>query len=544
MDNQNIENITSIKDIKSIFINILPIFYKLKNSIGITSFCAYRIKRKYGTVVFDKYLHINNDYFKVKTLFKRGIGFSFKKYKYYFNLYNVKINKDEILNYPPQNLIKVSFKRDDNEIIMPVVYNLLHRQVYKGKTSKVYKINKDLVCYFRQAKLNSIALTVRSSNTTDKFSHRCKILFAKLLSMITPKSDITLLYEKGANKYEESAATLYERLIDLGYQNSHFIIKKDSKHVEFIKERYKKNIIWAYTFNHYYKWFKCRKFIGTESVPHSMELRAANQYITKKMIKKKYKQVFLQHGVMYMVALDSVSRSAFRKGGNEQPIDAKIVVSSKKEADHFVELGGFDYEDLYISGLPFYDRTIKKPEADKIVIMLTWRPWDYNVIVSDYKKSTYYKMTKKIINSIPSEYKDKVYILPHPLILNKFRNTDLDKWIPEILSYDKILEDTALLITDYSSIAYSAFYRGSNIIFCWEELHECMEKYGSHLMLNDKNVFGDVSYQYEDLAKLMKKNYLKPQTEKYKKKYKSIVTFSDNKNTDRLIEFLKKDNMI
>jgi CDP-glycerol glycerophosphotransferase (TagB/SpsB family) len=153
-------------------------------------------------------------------------------------------------------------------------------------------------------------------------------------------------------------------------------------------------------------------------------------------------------------------------------------------------------------------------------------------------------MVNNIIKNIPKEYYDNLYVLPHPLILDKLKNTDLNKWIPDIISYDKILEDTALLITDYSSISYSAFYRGANVIFCWEELDECMNNYNSHLMLNKKNAFGDISYKYEDIYELVKKNYLKPQRENYKKNYKKIVEFNDNKNTDRLIEYLKKDNII
>ena len=186
--------------------------------------------------------------------------------------------------------------------------------------------------------------------------------------------------------------------------------------------------------------------------------------------------------------------------------------------------------------------SLVKKNADKITIMLTARIWETNILESNYKESKYYKMLKSIINNIPKEYKDKVYVLPHPLLLDKFKNTDIT--IPDILSYDKILEDTALLITDYSSIAYSAFYRGSNVIFCWEELDECMEKFESHLMLNDKNVFGDISYKYKDLPELIKKNYLKPQSAKYKNRYSKIVEFHDNKNTDRLIKCLKKDGII
>lgn len=543
---EEFEKIKSVKDIKTIFINLFPIFYKKANSINILSCCFYRIKRKDKKQDFEKYIKLNEDYYPLKTLFKRGLGgISFRKYTYYFNIYKVSFNADKLKNYPPQNLIKAVFKNEDNETIMPCIYNLIHLKRYRGLTSKVYPIHDtELVCYFRQAKLNSIAITVRGNNTTDKKTNQIKIFWAKILSILTPPKNIILLYEKEANKYEESASVVYEKLIDEGYHNAYFIINKDSKHVDFIKDKYKNNIIYAHTFKHYYYFFKCHKFIGTETVPHSLELRAANKYITRKYIYKNYKQVFLQHGVMYMVALDSRARSGFRKNGNEMPKDAKIVVSSKKEADHFVELGGFDYNDLYITGLPFYDRTIKKDNADKITVMLTWRSWDYNLLMSNYKEASYYKMYKKIMDNIPNKYHDKIMLLPHPLMLDKFKNTDLNKWIPEIKSYDKILEETALLITDYSSIAYSAFYRGSNVIFCWDELDECMEHYESHLMLNEKNVFGDITYDSTNIGELIEKNYLKPQSAKNQKNYAKIVEFHDNKNTERLMECLKKDNII
>lgn len=546
IENINIENIKSVKDIKGIVTNLFPIFYRRKKFIGILSMFFYRINKKKKKNNFKKYLNLNEDYFEMKTLFKKGLGgISIGKYTYYFNIYNAKIPFDTIAGYPPQNLIKVVFKDNNIKVVMPLVYNLIHLKKYKGLTSKVYSIKKDeLVCYFRQAKLNSIAVTVRAPNITDRAINRLKIFFAKYLSVITPKKDIILFYEKDAKKYEESASMVYEKLIDLGYKNIYYVINKNSSHIEFIKEKYQKNVVWAHTFKHYYYFFKCNKFIGTESVPHAIELRAANKYIARKFIKKDYKQVFLQHGVMYMVALDSKTRSGFRKNGNEMPIDAKIVVSSKKEADHFVDLGGFNYDDLYISGLPFYDRTIKKPKADKIVIMLTWRNWEYNLLVSNYKDASYYKFNKKILDSIPKKYRNKVYLLPHPLILEKFKNIDLKKWIPEIKSYDKILEETALLITDYSSISYSAFYRGANVIFCWDELEECMKHYKSHLMLNEDNTFGDITYDSKNIGELIEKNYLKKQNKEYKKRYKEIVEFDDNKNTERLIEFLKRDKII
>ena len=77
---------------------------------------------------------------------------------------------------------------------------------------------------------------------------------------------------------------------------------------------------------------------------------------------------FLQHGVMYMVSLDSESRSFFKPMKTEGKY--RVVTSSVEEARHFIELGGYDPETIYVCGLPKFDRNTLNEDADKIVVML------------------------------------------------------------------------------------------------------------------------------------------------------------------------------
>ncbi len=112
--------------------------------------------------------------------------------------------------------------------------------------------------------------------------------------------------------------------------------------------------------------------------------------------------------------------------------------------------------------------------------------------------------------------------------------------------YDDILQQTRILITDYSSIAYDAFYRGARVIFYWEEKDFCMSQYGpsTKLMLNEENVYGDYFYNTVGLPEAIRDNYDHPQKEEYVEKYSHIVQFRDGRNTERLIEFLKEDKLI
>jgi hypothetical protein len=372
-----------------------------------------------------------------------------------------------------------------------------------------------------------------------------KLRFGYLLSLITCKKDFILLYEKETSHYEESASVLYERLIDKGYNNVYFIVNRDNIKIQSLEEKYKKNLVYKNTLKHIIYFFKCQKFIGTESLAHSLQLRVADRKVIKKVNDKRIKYVFLQHGVMYMISLNSELRTGFRKSVYDFH---KIVVSSKLEAQHFIDLGGFAKKDLYVCGLLTFDKAYRYDNADKIVIMPTLRRWEVNQSAVDYTQTKYFKMIERIVSAIPKNLRSKVIILPHPMMLNAIRsNKDFSSYIPSgEFSYDDILKECSLLITDYSSISYDAFYRGSNVIFYWEEKDECLKKYGKNtkLMLNKRNAFGDVVFNKEELKSVFNDNYMHDQKKKYINRYRKIVEFSDNKNAERLIRMLKKDNII
>ena len=247
-----------------------------------------------------------------------------------------------------------------------------------------------------------------------------------------------------------------------------------------------------------------------------------------------------------MVSLDSESRGMFkRKNLNGK---YRVVVSSQAECNHFTQLGRHFEDDIYITGLPKFDKNVLNDDADKITIMPTWRPWEINTARDNFLETSYFKMIMKIYNSVPENLKSKVIILPHPLIINELKK--LPKSITDTIvmdpRYDDILRQTRVLITDYSSIAYDAFYRGTRVIFYWEEKDECMAEYGptTKLMLNENNVYGDYFYNTDGLTEAIERNYNEPQSEEYKEKYSRIVQFHDGKNTERLINFLKKDGII
>ncbi len=524
--------------------NILPLYYNKGGYLKCIS--LFSLKTPKPIALKDTCIFVGENRYQPKFIASKK-----KVSKSHFGIYSFSVPMADVVNLPATNMVALEYKDEYGFIVQcHMIYWSLLKKFFLGLRGPMCVDKESLtVAIFRQSQKNRLNIYVRSVNVTDAIAERIKQVVAYGVSLLwnTKKAKkLVLLYEKNASKYEESASVLYENLIDAGYNNAYFIVTKDYEFFDRIPEKYLSNIIYKYSFKHYLYFFKSKTFIGTEAIAHSIDLKTFNLLALKKIASKALNYVFLQHGVMYMVSLNSESRKMFKR--KELKGKYRVVVSSQAESDHFTTLGRHYDEDIYITGLPKFDRNTHNADADKIVIMPTWRPWEINTARTDFTETPYFKMLMKLYDSVPGHLKEKVIILPHPLIVNELSklSENLTNKIVLDARYDDILKDTAVLITDYSSIAYDAFYRGARVIFYWEEKDYCMQQYGPStvLMLNEENVYGDFAYDDENLQDIIEKNYNNPQTEEQKNKYSKLVNFHDGKNTERLIGFLKEDGII
>jgi len=397
------------------------------------------------------------------------------------------------------------------------------------------------VMFFRQTVSKTLTLTARHMNVTDTRKAQVMLTAAFLMSLFLPHKRPVILYEKNARKYEESAKAVYEALVDKGYTNVFFVIDNNALKKTSVEERYRKKLIYKHTFRHYLYFFRAHTFIGTEVIAHALELRCQNIFAQRHMKSKKNTFVFLQHGVMLMVSLDSPERKSFVRKAMKGAV--RIVVSSEIEATHFIDLAGYASNELIVSGLPKFDFSYSNEGADKILIMPTWRIWEFNAMRADPSRTKYTTMINKIKASIPEELRDKIITLNHPLFE---RSTLGIAGAEEPKNLDVLLRDVRVLITDYSSIAFDAFYRGANVIFYWEDLADCMRHYGepTHLMVDKGTVFGDVCMDDIELRERIFRNYNDPQTEEHMQKYRRLVTYHDGHNTKRVVGTLERELII
>lgn len=489
--------------------------------------------------------------YSLKKIFRLAWSFHLLKYEIYF--YLVKIPCKDFIEAEIHNAVFLRSKHSSG-------INFIHRIKYNFILNKITKLhffspiniwrNKKTSFYFRQSVTGNLYFSVRKTNKTDSFFYRGKIFFAYLASIsighLKKFRKSIIIFEKECGKYEESGSVVYEKLIDLGFNDrAYFILSKEGMDKYHVPEKYKHNIVRKDSLKHYLLFFSSNIFISTESPAHAIDLRIANTLGLHRLNKKAYSYVFLQHGVTFMLSLSANFRKVFRKGLGLYPSDTKIVVSSTAEAQHFIEQGGFSSSDIYITGLPKFDRATLSDNAKNITIMPTWRPWEYNLIRNLHESSGYFKMLEKMLDSVPDQYKNRVIILPHPLFIDSLKETRLNKYIRKGISYDEALKETEILITDYSSIAYDSFNRGAKVIFWWEDKDFCMKKYGGKLMLDETNVFGPVAYKKEELH-----NHIKQSIDgnfdynSYMDKFREIVFDFNKESTNRLITKLSEDNLI
>ena len=225
----------------------------------------------------------------------------------------------------------------------------------------------------------------------------------------------------------------------------------------------------------------------------------------------------------------------------------KNVISSDLEAKEFYKMG-YDDSDLMKTGLPKLDGALLNRDANKITYMPTWRYWEESAILNgNIKDTTYFKSFVEIIYEFEKAgLIDRLQITAH----NKFAEY-IEEHMTEykhLLCHDPTdaLLNSCIFITDYSSIIYDAMYRGTYPIFYWKDSKYLIENYKAIPPVNKENAPGAIAKSTKDLINEVKtaiNNDYKIPSE-FVEKYRRINEFHDNRNTERVIEILKENNVL
>lgn len=356
---------------------------------------------------------------------------------------------------------------------------------------------------------------------------------------------VNLYFEKLASQAEEGAIDMFRKARDESRLSKNYFIIRDTA-LAYDSIKHEKGVVRNFTLRSYWLMYRANNIIATEVPQHMNILRSGNKYARRAPYSQTF--VFLQHGITYLKPQDKTT--SFKKGREGEP--DYMIVNSKKERDITSDMLNLKEERLINSGMAIFDNvkynhiTAKSP--DIVTIMLTWKPYEEHI--QDFAESTYYKTTVELYDRV-SKLVDKknIRIIAHPKFKNHMLGTDMES----VLWQDSVsdaLEQTKLVITDYSSVCYNVFYQGGGVIFYQPDLDEYQQATGT-LIPHDDEYVGERVFSMDAmdtlLAKSIKNGVVKLSTLRSKRFIEAYATINehlDGRNVERIYAALHDMKMV
>ncbi|MBR0471300.1 MAG: glycosyltransferase [Methanosphaera sp.] len=247
---------------------------------------------------------------------------------------------------------------------------------------------------------------------------------------------------------------------------------------------------------------------------------------------------FLQHGIIYRDLTSHIKRYKYNL--------ALVVTSTERERQSFFDLKyGFPEEVVQILGLPRYDNLIKDNEVKKQILFTpTWR-LQLEKDESLFLNSDYYHMLNSFLSNdelfkLLDEYGYKFIFKPHPQLIKHLDSFEMNDAVIVSTeeSYQELIRDSALMISDVSSVISDFAYLKKPIIYYQKNDDHHFEPFFDYV----SEGFGDVFKTEEDVIDKVR-FYLENgcvMEDKYKERVSNFFKYNDKNNCKRVYEWILK----
>lgn len=268
-----------------------------------------------------------------------------------------------------------------------------------------------------------------------------------------------------------------------------------------------------------------------------------------------YQFVFLQHGI----TKDDLAGWLNRYNKNI----AMFVTAAKKEYQSILE-GDYFYteKEVKLTGFPRYDRMELNTKPKKqIVIMPTWRAALASSIdlstgersyIPEFKDSAFCQFYQKLISDErllaamkKHGYQGKFFVHPSNMAnVSDFTGNDTIHVQYQNAEYQKEFQENALLVTDYSSVAYDFAYLRKPVIYTQSDREAFFAEavYDEGYWDYETMGFGPVCKSYEETVEamiaLIEKGCILE--EKYKQRIQDFYFKFDKNNCERVYHEIRE----
>lgn len=313
----------------------------------------------------------------------------------------------------------------------------------------------------------------------------------------------------------------------------YYVIEKDSPEAANVEPL--GNVLYYKSVEHIEKTMMATRIISSHHPDYLYPIRT-----------KKYKnqvqgvKVFLQHGVMgtkNMVA-------NYGKNGAAAFETDLFLVSSEFEKDMIVGDFGWAEEQVAVTGLSRFDSLFAKDVALKrqLLIIPTWRDW----ITSDevFLESAYFERYKELVNHpalhmLAEKYDFEVVFCLHPNMqhfTHYFKEFTSVKVISQgEVDVQRLIKESAIMITDYSSVAFDFSFLHKPIIYYQFDQKRFLGKRPSHLNI-EEDLPGTIAYEVENVLEELEgyaqNNFT--MEDKYVKRASKFIQYRDQFSNERI----------
>lgn len=520
----------------------------------------------YDTVAFNRYLAKQVRYTSRPHMTYVSVPFQFK------NTFDLKIPLNEHekckiklqinyhkdgnnMNFKPDNVISVNpgvaftdhvkisnlsnYKADDFHIV-----SIEHNDFY------VYPRTKELIKEFEK---KNIECLIKESEKKE----------GKDLEIYNEIIELRTNYLKDLSKRRllsrKKEIYLFQDRIDSGDDNAYHLFKYASK----IKDNVKKYFVISRDAKQFKELSRIGNVVEAGSIEHKSLILKADKIITthpydtqinpffdwendeRKLISGllDYKIYWLQHGV----TKDNIS-DWMRKYDKNLSL---IVTVCDEESKSFYEEGyGFAPEIVQNLGFPRFDN-LKKNKNKQILIIPTWRKTitgNRHIFLNSsyYENLSSFLHNPKLLDMVNKGY--SIVFRPHPELFKNIANTE-EKFIDlfdipnEIYlsideSYQELLNNSSVLITDFSSVFFDFAYLKKPVIYFHPENDPY--HYGESYFDYGTMAFGEELKTSEDVFEKLD-YYINngcEMEEKYKNRVDNFFTYTDQNNCKRVYEWI------
>jgi CDP-glycerol glycerophosphotransferase (TagB/SpsB family) len=423
----------------------------------------------------------------------------------------------------------------------------IKRKIAKKITKLSFTFDNGYFIYPYISTVNTLALTYREKPSYESIAYKIKENLAyytyRLLKKYFERKDIWLAFEKFSEGAQDNGYYFFKYCYDNNKKKDfYYIIKKDSADFENVSHM-KDKVIEFMSFKYMLYMYAAKLLISSESKGHAYDIRIQKGRLKYLLSKKKH--VFLQHGVIALKRVDYVFKKTKNNAVN------LFITSSDYEKNIIKKYFNYEDDEIITTGLCRWD-VLKDSSGDnkEIFVMPTWRTWMDDLPEDQFIETDYYKnyvgfFRSEKLKEILEKKNIKLSFYIHPMFKSYIDSFNSDNKNFKIYQYgeekvNKLLMNSSMLVTDYSSVAWEMFYQKKPVVFFQFDYEKYNAFQGSYLDM-EKELFGDRALDIETLVKYIE-NYIDrdfKEKEEFGALRSKYFKYIDNKNSERTYKAIR-----